>query len=136
MATINSSQLINSTTNQNVSLLGIIGMFCPFRVQLLLQLPPPRIILVSLSAKSVLELLHNACNNRLTWPKHVWILHSYQLEDFKQQADTSCTCTLSLALENVLLFREDFRVCPDYTHHNTTFTQGGSMMPYGQHLQK
>ena len=32
-------ELINSATNQNVSLLGVVGMFCPFRVQLLLQLP-------------------------------------------------------------------------------------------------
>ena len=32
-------ELINSATNQKVSLFGIVGMFCPFRVQLLLQLP-------------------------------------------------------------------------------------------------
>ena len=188
-------QLINTTTNQKVSLLGIVGIFCPFRVQILLQLPLqkdtlelavkpayrmdwskleqvskmvkallefftnlkwrkigiiteatditffsqlaeelykkstqvpnvtltvfhyrktlitggnfnlPRIILVSLSAKSTIELLCNAYNENLTWPKHVWMLHSYQLEDF--QSNTSCT--LPLALENVLMFREDFQ---------------------------
>lgn len=162
-------QLINSTTtNQNVSLLGVVGMFCPFRVQLLLQLPLqnaavlelaikpaykrewpeseqvskmvtallefftdldwrkigiitevvpdityfsqlaeelykrsaqipnmkitmyhygktltdgnfnlPRIILISLTAKSAIELLCNAYSSNLTWPKHVWVLHSY-----------------------------------------------------------
>ena len=32
-------ELINTATNQKVSLLGIVGMFCPFRVQLLLPLP-------------------------------------------------------------------------------------------------
>ena len=190
-------QLINSTTCQNVSLLGIIGMFCPFRVQVLLQLPIqkhmlelaikpayskewleseqvskmisallefftdlgwrkigiitevaldityfsqlseelykrstqipnmkmtvydykatlsgdifnlPRIILISLSANSAIEILCSAYNNNLTWPKHVWILHSYQLEDFEFKPNVSCA--LHLALENVLLFREDFQ---------------------------
>ena len=187
-------QLINSTTNQNISLLGIVGMFCPFRVQILLQFPLqkdalelavkpahgmdwskleqvskmvkallefftnlkwrkigiitevtdikffsqlaeelyktstqvpnvtltvyhhgktltggnfnlPRIILVSLSAKSTIELLCNAYNKNLTWPKHIWMLHSYQLEDFQ----SNTVCTLPLVLENVLMFREDFQ---------------------------
>lgn len=193
-------QLINSTTtNKNVSLLGVVGMFCPFRVQLLLQLPVqnatvlelaikpaykwewpesdqvskmvnallefftdlewrkigiitevkpdityfsqlaeelykrstqipntkitvyhygktltdgnfnlPRIILISLTAKSATELLCNAYNSNLTWPKHVWVLHSYQLEDF-ELSKPNMSCALPLALENVLLFREDFQ---------------------------
>ena len=192
-------QLINSTTaNQNVGLLGVVGMFCPFRVQVLLQLPVqnaavlelainpahkrewpeteqvskmvsallefftdlewrkigiitevahityfsqlaeelykrstqipnmqitvyhyaktltdgdfnlPRIILISLSTKSAIELLCDAYNSNLTWPKHVWMLHSYQLEDF-EFSKPNTLCALPLALENVLLFREDFQ---------------------------
>ena len=191
-------ELINTATNQKVSLLGIVGMFCPFRVQLLLQLPIqnptlelaigpaynrqwleseqvskmvsalleffidlewrkigvitelasdiiyfsqlaeelykrstqipnmeitvhhyqkiltdgnfnlPRIILISLRAKSAIELLCNAYNSNLTWPKHVWMIHSYQLEDF-EFSEPNASCILPLALENVLLFREDFQ---------------------------
>ena len=192
-------ELINTATSQKVSLLGIVGMFCPFRVQLLLQLPIqnptlelavepayinrqwleseqvskmvcalvefftdlewrkiavitevtsgityfsqlaeelyerstqipnmeitvhhyqktltdgnfnlPRIILISLRAKSAIELLCNAYNSNLTWPKHVWMIHSYQLEDF-ELSEPNTSCTLPLALENVLLFREDFQ---------------------------
>lgn len=67
----------------------------------------PRIILISLSAKSAIELLYNAYNSNLTWPKHVWILHSYQLEDFEFKPNVSCV--LPLVLKNVLLFREDFQ---------------------------
>ena len=220
-------ELINSATNQNVSLLGIVGMFCPFRVQLLLQLPIqnptielaiksaynrqwpeseqvskmvsallefftdlewrkigvitemasdityfsqlaeelyerstqipnnmkitvhhyqktltdgnfnlPRIILISLRAKSAIELLCNAYNSNLTWPKHVWMIHSYQLEDFEFSKPNASLCTLPLALENVLLFREGFqcnaRISAQQKLMCTTY---GSMMPYGQQLQ-
>ena len=68
----------------------------------------PRIILISLRAKSAIELLCNAYNSNLTWPKHVWMIHSYQLEDF-ELSEPNVSCILPLALENVLLFREDFQ---------------------------
>ena len=188
-------QLINSISDQNVIVLGIVGMFCPFKLQHILK-PPlqketfhlalhplyrtecwskfeegsvmvkaleeffiqlkwrkfgiiteagdtffsylaeevyrdlahnlnvtisvhqhdkyienvgnhnlPRILLVSVGAKSAVDLLCNAYQNNLTWPKYVWIFHSYQLEDFQSNS----TCSLSKALENVLLFREEFQ---------------------------
>ena len=65
----------------------------------------PRIVFVSVSATSAIELLCSAYENSLIWPKHVWILHSYQLEDFHSNA----SCNVTIALENVLLFREEFQ---------------------------
>ena len=37
------------------------------------------------------------------------MIHSYQLEDFEFSESNASLCTLPLALENVLIFREDFQ---------------------------
>ena len=42
----------------------------------------PRIVLLSISATSLIDLLCRITLSNLTWPNRVWILHSYQLEDF------------------------------------------------------
>lgn len=59
-----------------------------FTVSKVIQLPDviesnlPKIIFVSMSAPNTVKVLCSAYRQNLHWPKHVWILHSYWLEDF------------------------------------------------------
>ena len=65
----------------------------------------PRIVLLSISATSLIDLLCRITLSNLTWPNRVWILHSYQLEDFYWNESR---CNVTMNIENLLLFQDNF----------------------------
>ena len=64
----------------------------------------PKVLLVSVSAPKAIELLCQGYENDQQWPKHVWILHSYWLDDFLWYSKES-SCNLHKAMEGVLLVK-------------------------------
>ena len=64
----------------------------------------PKVLLVSVSAPKAIELLCQGYENDQQWPKHIWILHSYWLDDFLRYSKQS-KCNLQKAMEAVLLVR-------------------------------
>ena len=63
-----------------------------------------KITLVSTSLEITVEILCSAYEEKAVWPKYVWILHSYLLDDIKSFSSTRCS--ISKALENVLFIRQ------------------------------
>ena len=64
----------------------------------------PKVLLVSVSAPKAIELLCQGYENAQQWPKQIWILHSYWLDDFLRYSKQS-KCNLQNAMEGVLLVR-------------------------------
>ena len=79
------------------------------------RLDLPRIILVSIRAPLAIELLCNAHREDLTWPKHIWILHTHYLEEI---AHLNTSCNIEQALENVLIINEDIIPIPIHFTEN------------------
>lgn len=65
--------------------------------------PFSKIIFVSASLPTTVDILCNAHQKNLMWPKHVWILHSYLLDDI---INLNTSCFINKALENVLFVRK------------------------------
>ena len=64
---------------------------------------PSKITLLSTSLETTVDILCSAYEENAVWPKYVWILHSYLLEDIKS---IDVTCSISRALENVIFIRQ------------------------------
>ena len=76
----------------------------------------PRIVIISVSRPLVIELLCNAYKLDLMWPKHIWILHTYHLEDFADiDANYLISCNIETAMENTLIVNEEVNVPPQFT---------------------
>ena len=72
----------------------------------IIHLDLPRIVLVSVGRPlAVIELLCNAYKLDLMWPKQVWMLHTYHLEEFAN-INVNTSCNVEIALENVLIINE------------------------------
>jgi hypothetical protein len=71
----------------------------------------PKVILISISASKAIELLCQGYANAQQWPKHIWILHSYWLEDFLRNSKQSM-CNLQNAMEGILLVRHKITAEP------------------------
>ena len=63
----------------------------------------PRISLVSISEPSIAELICNAYIENMTWPEHIWIIHTHRFEAI---VNSNAPCDLGLALENVFFLIE------------------------------
>ena len=74
----------------------------------------PKILLVSVSAQKAIELLCQAYENDQQWPKRVWILHSYWLDDFLGYNKQS-RCDLHKAMEGVILVRYKLKAEDNFT---------------------
>ena len=71
----------------------------------------PKVILISVSASKVIELFCQGYENAQQWPKHIWILHSYWLEDIMRNSKQS-RCNLQNAMEGILLVRHKLTAEP------------------------
>ena len=69
----------------------------------LIQNSIAKISVLSASPQVTLSMLCSAHHHDLVWPKRVWILHSYALEDI---VNLEAPCIMKAALENVLFIRE------------------------------
>ena len=72
-----------------------------------------KITLLSASLETTADILCSAYEENAVWPKYVWILHSYLLEDIKS---IDATCSISRALENVLFIRQQIDEDSSYTN--------------------
>ena len=70
----------------------------------------PRIVIVSVGKAQTIELLCNAYKLKLMWPKHVWILHTYHLEEFASLDHHLASCRIQMAMENILIINQELRV--------------------------
>ena len=73
----------------------------------------PRITILSVRKHPVKEILCNAYKEGMVWPKHVWILHTYHLEDFLK---FNASCGVEMALENVIMLNEKVPMATQFTH--------------------
>ena len=76
---------------------------------------PSKITLLSASLKTTVDILCSAYEENAVWPKYVWILHSYLLEDINS---IDATCSISRALENVIFIRQ--QISDSDEDHNYT----------------
>ena len=74
---------------------------------------PSKITLLSTSLETTVDILCSAYEGNTVWPKYVWILHSYLLEDIKS---IDATCSISRALENVIFIRQQIDEDSSYTN--------------------
>ncbi|MCG8624508.1 MAG: hypothetical protein MJE68_21255, partial [Proteobacteria bacterium] len=72
-----------------------------------------KITLLSTSLETTVDILCSAYEGNAVWPKYVWILHSYLLEDIKS---IDATCSISRALENVIFIRQQIDEDSSYTN--------------------
>ena len=90
----------------------------------------PRIVIVSVGREQAIELLCNAYKLDLMWPKQVWILHTYHLEEFANiDADHLISCSIQMAMENVLIFHEELSVLTQFTDRHNYCASNTSNIP-------
>lgn len=80
----------------------------------------PKVLLISVSAPKAIELLCQGYENDQQWPRHVWILHSYWLDDFLRYSK-QLNCNLQKAMEGVLLVRYKLKAgdsIPQFSKHS------------------
>ena len=63
------------------------------------------IILLSVDPSTAIQMLCEAYTRGLTWPKYVWILHSYRLDDLLQSSDSNEGCSAEKILEGIFIFQ-------------------------------
>lgn len=90
----------------------------------------PKVIFVSVSAATAIEILCQVYENEQQWPKRAWILHSYWLKDFLDYSKYS-RCDLEKAIQGVILVRERLEPVDD----NFTLHSGVSYTKYWQQYE-
>ena len=92
------------------------------------------VILLSVGPSTVVPMLCEAYRRGLTWPKYVWILHSYWLEDLLQSSESNKECSVEKTLEGITIFQltKEINVSISKTeHHNRS---GDGFNPYADLL--
>ena len=69
-----------------------------------------KLIFLSAGLQTTVDMLCQAHQKDKVWPRHVWILHSYLLDDIKNLKHTPCSvnepCSTNESLENVLFIKK------------------------------
>lgn len=96
-------ELLHSASNKNTSNITITAVEYNY-AQNISYLNLSRITIISVNEHLLKEILCNAHKQDMMWPKHVWILHTYHLQDFKFNR---ISCTIEVVLENVIILNEE-----------------------------
>ena len=80
----------------------------------------PNILFLSVSPSILVKVLCATYRQKLVWPKHVWILHSYRLMDFLNNVTFSCN--ISEALEKAIIINEELTSVDDIERYNNFYS--------------
>ena len=90
----------------------------------------PRIVVISVGRPLAIELLCDVYKLDLMWPKHIWILHTYHLEEFADIDADYCnniiSCNIEMAMANVLIINEEVSAPTRFTDRHNYHTYQNS----------